>query len=147
MRFLRILCFLTFFASLLHAGLVHGACTPYITSDAQGFAPTWIKEPDRRGTWGIIYSTSLSLFLCAWTSLHLNIPRTDETWSEMIWRFVKWGLLSFLVPEFVIFIALLQHYRARKFLMKLNAILAVYEKKCKDNKESVSVSTSCKRKA
>ena len=84
---------------------------PNITADAQGFAETSVKEPDARGTWAIVCGTSTSLFLYAWASLHLNIPRTDETWREMIWRFVKWGLLSFLVPEFVIFIALLQWYR------------------------------------
>lgn len=138
MRSLLTLYFITFAASLAHTGLVYGACIPNVKPDARGFAPSWIKEPDGRGTWGIIYSTSLSLFLCAWTSLHLNIPRTDETWSEMIWRFVKWGLLSFLVPEFVIFIALLQHYRARKFLMKLNAVLLEDEAKRRQNKESVS---------
>lgn len=135
MRSLRLLSFLMFSVGLVHTGLVHAACILNFTPDAQGFAPSLVKEPDGRGTATIIYSTSLSLFLCAWTSLHLNIPRTDETVPQMIWQFFKWGLLSFLAPEFVIFIALLQLLRARKFRGQLNVVLAEYEKECREKGE------------
>lgn len=37
-------------------------------------AAGWHPEPERRGTFSILSSCVITLALCVWTSIHLNIP-------------------------------------------------------------------------
>ncbi|KAM7213642.1 hypothetical protein V8F06_010963 [Rhypophila decipiens] len=34
----------------------------------------WVQEPDGRGSFGILKSCVITLVLCMYTALHLNIP-------------------------------------------------------------------------
>lgn len=63
--------------------------------------PHWEPEPDRRGTFGIISTCLVTLGLCVWTAMHLNIPNHKEgTWLPLL-RKVGWVLLGLLSPELV----------------------------------------------
>lgn len=51
---------------------------------------TWRNEPDTRGTWTILSSCLITLSLCLWKSLHLNLPGHGETrWRQMS-RKIQW---------------------------------------------------------
>ena len=43
---------------------------------------TWKPEPNRRGTFGILSTCLVTLSLCVWTAIHLNIPSSEERFTE-----------------------------------------------------------------
>ena len=78
----------------------------------------WEDGPNTRGTWDIISSCVITLCLCLWTALHLNIPEhrgsTNQRWRKLGWLFI--GLLA---PEVVVFTALEQRRRAIAFTREM----------------------------
>ena len=61
----------------------------------------WQPEPDTRGTFGILSSCVLTLSLCIWKAIHLNIPASRETWRQQTIRKLGWLILGLLAPEMV----------------------------------------------
>ncbi|MCJ1256716.1 hypothetical protein MMC24_004540 [Lignoscripta atroalba] len=61
----------------------------------------WVDSPDGRGTIDIIWGCMLTIFLCVWTVLTLNVPAPDTT----LWAFtrnkIRWAILTFLGPEWL----------------------------------------------
>lgn len=62
----------------------------------------WQSEPNTRGTWNVLSSCLITLGLCLWTALHLNIPQHKKDSSQK-WRKVGWLVLGTLAPEMVLF--------------------------------------------
>ena len=75
---------------------------------------TWRSEPSARGTWSILSTCLITLGLCLWTALHLNIPRYKEGIWLPILRKAGWLLLGLLAPEMVAFTAWYQRKAAKK---------------------------------
>jgi hypothetical protein len=74
----------------------------------------WRDEPATRGTWNILSSCLITLGLCLWTALHLNIPRHKEgVWRPKL-RKVAWLLLGLLAPKMLAYTAWYQHRAAHK---------------------------------
>ena len=74
----------------------------------------WRDEPTTRGTWNILSSCLITLSLCLWTTLHLNIPRHKEgAWRQKI-RKTGWLLLGLLAPEMLAYTAWYQYRAAHK---------------------------------
>jgi hypothetical protein len=78
------------------------------TSTDSSSIPTqgWTPSPNGRGTIDIIWSCALTIFLCSWTALCLNIPPSD--WSLLKYTHQK-NLIAcegILGPEFVVQTAL-----------------------------------------
>ena len=65
---------------------------------------TWHPEPNTRGTWSILSSCILTIALCAWTALHLNIPEHRKA-NKQKYRKLKWFIVGVVAPEVVAFIA------------------------------------------
>ncbi|PSK42712.1 hypothetical protein B9Z65_5634 [Elsinoe australis] len=65
----------------------------------------WVSQPDSRGTMGILWSCSSTLFICVWVMLHLNIPARDESFITVTIRRTKWFVMSLLAPELVMLFA------------------------------------------
>ena len=71
----------------------------------------WHGEPNYRGTFGILSSCIITLGLCVWTAVHLNIPAHEATVyraydprgliSVQKWRKLGWVLMGMLAPEMV----------------------------------------------
>jgi hypothetical protein len=81
-----------------------------IPIETAGYTP----GPDTRGTLDILWTCLGVLFLCSWSILRLNIPRsTDSDW-HIFWRKIKWMLVGLLAPEFLTSIALYQFYNVYK---------------------------------
>ncbi|KAF8248679.1 hypothetical protein K440DRAFT_642097 [Wilcoxina mikolae CBS 423.85] len=78
-------------------------------------APPWVPQPKYRGSWGILWSCTLTLVLCVYNAIHLNVPAHDEGryFNRFYLRAFKWTLVALIVPEAVLLFAGLQWYEAK----------------------------------
>ena len=74
----------------------------------------WVDQPDNRGTFDIITSCFLTIFLCTWTCLHLNVPASKEGEWRPILRKFRWMMLTILGPEFAVAFAAGQRANAKR---------------------------------
>ncbi|CAO1600486.1 hypothetical protein XANCAGTX0491_004175 [Xanthoria calcicola] len=79
----------------------------------------WVQEPDGRGTWGLLLSCFLTLVLCTYTAIHLNIQPHQSTKKSNRRRILA-TVLANVVPEWLFVIALSQWNCARQLQSKLN---------------------------
>ncbi|MCJ1322002.1 hypothetical protein MMC15_007347 [Xylographa vitiligo] len=74
----------------------------------------WVNSPNGRGTIDIIWGCLLTIFLCVWTVLTLNVPAPDT----MLWTFtrkkMRWALIALLGPEWLLGMAGAQWSIARR---------------------------------
>lgn len=91
---------------------------------ASFMAPTtgWVADPSGRGTLSIITSCVLTMGLCVWSALHLNIPSWKETTVQMWLRNIKWMLMGLFGPELVVFGAWRQYASARTLQNRILAL-------------------------
>lgn len=90
--------------------------------------PSWVSEPNGRGTWGLLQSCLITLGLCVYTALHLNIPPIatgdghpkPRYWGRVDWRRVRWVAMAALAPEFVLVMAYRQWSCARELRKQIN---------------------------
>jgi hypothetical protein len=67
----------------------------------------WHPEPTFRGTWSILSSCLITISLCVWTAVHLNVPEHGQKdyfggWVTMQQlRKAKWLLIGLFAPEVV----------------------------------------------
>ncbi|KAH7336346.1 hypothetical protein BKA65DRAFT_506239 [Rhexocercosporidium sp. MPI-PUGE-AT-0058] len=80
----------------------------------------WMSGPDGRGTISLVISCLLTLGLCVWSAMHLNIPPHDESTAETWIRHIKWGLVGIFAPELVVFAAWRQHNSAKELHNQMN---------------------------
>lgn len=79
------------------------------STDAVGF----ILETQNRDTVSLVISCVLTLGLCVYSALHLNVPPKDETYFGAFWRQTKWCFIALLAPELVLYMAWKQWASAR----------------------------------
>lgn len=77
-----------------------------------GSTSSWKSEPLDRGTYSILSTCLITLGLCVWTAVHLNLPAQGERWAQ-IWRKLGWTIIGLLAPELVAFTAFQQHSTAK----------------------------------
>jgi hypothetical protein len=107
---------------LLRSRLTAAAPLQNYTSMSNVTAPVWVDPPIGRGTWSILGSCLSTLVLCAWKSLHLNVPAMDESDLTKFLRKVKWVVIALLAPEIVVFVGFAQWVTARDFRRRLRRI-------------------------
>ncbi|KAK2053713.1 hypothetical protein LY76DRAFT_638874 [Colletotrichum caudatum] len=73
----------------------------------------WVSEPNGRGTFGLICSCVLTLTICVWTALHLNVPAVRSTTRSRALERTKWVLYGIFAPELVVATAAAQYIVAR----------------------------------
>ncbi|PVH97159.1 hypothetical protein DM02DRAFT_568364 [Periconia macrospinosa] len=73
----------------------------------------WKAEPTTRGSFSIISSCLITMTLCVWTSVHLNLPEYQKPMSQT-WRKVMWLMIALLAPEFVAVTAYSQYKEAQE---------------------------------
>ncbi|KAK4206521.1 hypothetical protein QBC37DRAFT_458824 [Rhypophila decipiens] len=84
----------------------------------------WVQEPDGRGSFSILKSCVITLVLCVYTALHLNVPPANSTKIFLIWRKTKWILIGLFAPEIVVFVAWAQKQQVKKFSKDIAVIFA-----------------------
>ncbi|KAF2476135.1 uncharacterized protein BDR25DRAFT_212634 [Lindgomyces ingoldianus] len=73
----------------------------------------WTSAPNFRGTWDLLVSCVLTLTICVWSALHLNVPTEDSTLAQRNLRRTRWILLGIFAPELVVSTAFAQYLTAR----------------------------------
>jgi len=74
----------------------------------------WTPQPSGRGTFDILQSCVITIFLCCWTSVFPNIPEKGASkWTKFCQKLclTSMGLLG---PEFVLMLATGQYSSARR---------------------------------
>jgi hypothetical protein len=71
----------------------------------------WQPEPATRGTFGILLSCLITISLCIWTAVHLNVPEHNGEFRQLF-RKGKWLFIGLLALELVLFTAWHQKIRA-----------------------------------
>ncbi|KAK0743457.1 hypothetical protein B0T18DRAFT_185082 [Schizothecium vesticola] len=84
----------------------------------------WVQEPDGRGTFGILKSCVITLVLCVYAALHLNIPPANSSQRFLFWRKTKWILVSIFAPEIVVYVAWAQRQRVAMLSNQLAEIFS-----------------------
>lgn len=61
----------------------------------------WHSEPTFRGTFGILSSCLVTIGLCVWSTLHLNVPEHGQTGliTRYTMRKIMWLLIGLFAPE------------------------------------------------
>lgn len=95
-----------FFWALLLFARVTTSATP----DAE---VAWYSAPNFRGTWDLIVSCVLTLVICVWSALHLNVPVETSRLKGRNIRRLRWILLGIFAPEVVVSTAFAQYLTAR----------------------------------
>lgn len=85
---------------------------------------TWKSQPNVRGTFGLLLSYLITLSLCIWTAVHLNIPgqlspSKPPSWLKYIRRRTRWTITGVLAPEMVVYSAWEQWNSARLLTKKM----------------------------
>lgn len=65
----------------------------------------FVAEPDGRGTASLILSCLLTLILCVWQALHLNVPGEGQSSLECVLENFRWIIAGIYAPELVVFAA------------------------------------------
>ena len=81
----------------------------------------WTPSPDGRGTLDILYSCGVTMFLCSWSILCMNIPGPKESTIQVLWRKLALSALGVLCPELIFEIAFGQWLSARQSVQDFNS--------------------------
>src|SRR2546430_14520202 len=116
--------------TVLSSSLIQGGIPLLLLSLASAEAlptglsePVYVPNPTGRGTVGLLTSCVLTLFLCVWTAIHINVfPKSISGAIRTMWKAV-WAGLALLAPEFVLWTAMTQFDIAREFRNTRNTIL------------------------
>ena len=95
------------------------ALTQNFTALRTDIAPSWVPDPDNRGTWSLLYSCVFTLVLCVWTAIHLNVPSYHESQLSQWLRKSKWVLLAIIAPEFCVYTACEQYLEVKNLIRQL----------------------------
>jgi hypothetical protein len=86
-------------------------------------APAYVPGPSGRGTVGLVSNCVVTLSLCVWTAIHLNVFPPGTTLRKRIWSRLAWALLGTFAPEIVLWRAITQWRVARELRDKRNELM------------------------
>ena len=55
----------------------------------------------------------ITLVLCVYTAIHLNIPSKDDSQATVFLRKAKWVLIAIFAPELVVYVAWSQRQKVK----------------------------------
>ncbi|KAI5857960.1 hypothetical protein BZA05DRAFT_110858 [Tricharina praecox] len=100
------------------AGYVCGLPTIISPTNDTIAEPPWMRDPDGRGTIGLLLSCVLTLGLCVWTAVHLNVDPCASH-SQLFWRKCLWVVIGLFSPEIVLVSSYEQWQQARSLHRKV----------------------------
>ncbi len=74
----------------------------------------WTPQPEGRGTLNVLWSCLITMVLCSWSTLCMNMPGPSESRTQILRRKLALTALGFLCPEMIFEIALGQWLSARQ---------------------------------
>jgi len=99
---------------LLNAGFARAAPVRLTHPTSPG-EPSYVSHSGHRGTVEILLSCIITLMLCVYTSIHLNVtPQRRILGIKTVWMYkFYWVIISTFAPEFVLYAAYLQWKNAQ----------------------------------
>ena len=91
-----------------HASPLTPRESPYnVSVSAERSAPTvgFVADPNGRGTISLVLSCTLTLILCVWSALHLNLPKPGNSRQHDILLYLRWIITGVFGPELIVFTA------------------------------------------
>ncbi|KAK3632039.1 hypothetical protein LTR22_020779 [Elasticomyces elasticus] len=82
----------------------------------------WQAEPTFRGTYGILSTCLLTMILCIWTAVHLNMENGRNAWLQT-GRKAGWLIIGLFAPELVAWTAFQQNKDAVELTRHMDTIL------------------------
>ncbi|KAN0076542.1 hypothetical protein V8E54_006684 [Elaphomyces granulatus] len=89
--------------------------------DESGRVHGWISEPSGRGTASVLYTCLITIFLCIWSAMHINIPERNKSKMENFFYKVEIAVLAIIAPEAVFTNAIIEYFFIREVLDELPA--------------------------
>ena len=93
--------------------------TPHVQARNETLLHGWKSEPRGRGTWSILWSCLATIFICTWSSQHLDVPVRRGKWYRQLLRKIGWMLVAFMAPEIPLFNAAENFLKSRSAAEKL----------------------------
>lgn len=92
--------------------------------------PSYVSGPNTRGTVGLLTPCVLTLTLCVYTAIHINLTQPMSyryspilrTFERRTYYLVLYFLMALLAPELVLLVALSQWAQARDLYIKLRRL-------------------------
>ena len=82
----------------------------------------WVGQPNQRGTIDIIWSCVVTLGICVWTMLHLNVPAKSDSQFKLFIRRARWMAIAILAPELVMLFASGQWASAKRSVAEMREL-------------------------
>ena len=115
LAFLSSLNFVFLFLSALESGM-----GLWIFGNGNNGTAHWEPDPTNgRGTWTILSTCIITLTLCVYTSLHLNVPAHNSSGTSTFFMKAKYVLFGLLAPEVIAFNAWRQRTVASSLVARL----------------------------
>ncbi|KAH8903914.1 hypothetical protein BR93DRAFT_870825, partial [Coniochaeta sp. PMI_546] len=75
-----------------------------------------------RSTLDLLYGCGITIYLCCWAAVHLNVPADDESAVVRSLRKVKWMIVCLIMPEYIAWDAVEELWHARIMVREFAAI-------------------------
>ncbi|KAL8883099.1 MAG: hypothetical protein Q9192_007459, partial [Flavoplaca navasiana] len=115
-RYLAVVTFCTFL------NLAQTAPDRNLTALRTEYAPSFVSDPDGRGTWSLLYSSIFTLVLCVWTAIHPNLPDLGTSEARKYRFKALWVVMAIFAPEIGVLTAFKQYRKATTFVAELSRI-------------------------
>ena len=86
--------------------------------------PPWSPPEDRRSTFALVETCILTLILCSWTAIHLDIPAAywRHSTPRWLWNRLKWSVVGILAPEYLLWMAFMEYWESRQICLELEKV-------------------------
>ncbi|KAI7230967.1 hypothetical protein KC330_g6669 [Hortaea werneckii] len=96
----------------------------WLNSDNSTAQGKWVSNLTHRSTWQIYQSCVITISLCVWQAVHMNIPPPSERPYKQTLRRVGFVILALIAPEVVALNAWAQLREAKRLCYRVNDALA-----------------------
>jgi hypothetical protein len=84
----------------------------------------WHPEPRHRGTYSVLSTCLVTMSLCIWTAVHLNLPEHKKE-QRQPWRKLGWLVMGLLAPEIVAWNAWQQRRQVKRLTKRMEELHAL----------------------
>ena len=106
--------------ALLYISTIESGMGFWIFGNGNNGTAHWEPDPtDGRGTWTILSTCIITLTLCVYTSLHLNVPAHNDSAASTFLMKAKYVVFGLLAPELIVFNAWRQRTVASSLVARL----------------------------
>lgn len=115
-------CAVVVFTMIIVTGQMSTTLVYDLESQTYNQTANWKPSPNTRGTYSIVSSCVLTLGLCMWSAIHLDIPSTSRAtwqWTERC----EWLFWAMILPDVIVYQALCESVAAGEVSHSLGRIL------------------------